>query len=39
MNVLKELMFPGTICEEEKQSIVAKNGEVYFVVKSMFCMD
>ena len=38
MNALKELMSPGTICEGEIQSIVAKDGKVYFVLKSMFCM-
>jgi hypothetical protein len=38
MNALRELMSPGTICEGEIQSIVAKDGKVYFVVKSMFCI-
>ena len=38
MNALKELMSPGTICEGEIQRFVAKNGMVYFILKSMFCI-
>jgi len=38
MNALKELMSPGTICEGEIQRFVAKDGKVYFILKSMFCI-
>jgi hypothetical protein len=38
MNALKELMSPGSICEGKIQSIVAKDGKIYFVLKSMFCI-
>ena len=38
IKTLKELMLPGSVCEGKVKSIVGKDGKLYFILKSMFCI-
>mmetsp|Transcript_6513 Transcript_6513/g.11481 ORF Transcript_6513/g.11481 Transcript_6513/m.11481 type:complete len:243 (+) Transcript_6513:801-1529(+) len=38
LGTLKELMSPGSICEGKIRSILGKDGKLYFILKSMFCI-
>ena len=38
MNNLRELMSPGSVCEGRARSIIGKDGKLYFILKSMFCI-
>ena len=38
MNNLRELMSPGSVCEGKVWSIIGKDGKLYFILKSMFCI-
>mmetsp|Transcript_29561 Transcript_29561/g.61661 ORF Transcript_29561/g.61661 Transcript_29561/m.61661 type:complete len:883 (+) Transcript_29561:438-3086(+) len=38
LETLREIMSPGTICEGKVRSILGKDGKLYFILKSMFCI-
>ena len=38
LGILKELVSPGSVCEGKIQSILGKDGKLYFILKSMFCI-
>lgn len=38
MNNLRKLMSPGSVCEGKVRSIIGKDGKLYFILKSMFCI-
>ena len=38
VHALKDLMLPGSICEGQIRSIVAKDGKIYFVLQSIVCI-
>lgn len=36
--LLNDLMSPGSVCEGKIRSILGKDGKLYFILKSMFCI-
>lgn len=35
---LQDILSPGSICEGKVRSILGKDGKVYFILQSMFCI-
>lgn len=38
MAALREITMPGSVCEGKIRSIVGKDGKLYFILKSIFCI-
>lgn len=38
LEMLRELMSPGSVCEGKIRSTQAKDGKLYFILKSLFCI-